>query len=103
MTSSLTQRSGSKVNWLLVDYEHWLCTARQVPSIVADEFRLILGEALQGMEDDGTGFLQGLKRTVFEPHLARKLGFLSLDRFHAPAGILAMSVVPSSQRRCALA
>jgi hypothetical protein len=42
------------------------------------------------MEDDVTGFLRGLKRTIFEPHLARKLGFLSLDRFHAPAGILAM-------------
>ena len=31
-----------------------------------------------------------MKRTVFEPHLARKLDFLSLDRFHVPAGILAM-------------
>ena len=78
---STKKRSGSKVSLLLTDYEHWLGTARQVPWIVADEFRLILGEALDGMTDDVTGFLHGLKRTVFEPHLARKLDFLSLDRF----------------------
>ena len=42
------------------------------------------------MKDEVTGFLHGLRRAVFEPHLARKLDFLSLDRFHAPAGILAM-------------
>ena len=62
---------GSKIRLLLVDYERWLCTARQVPPIVADEFRVILSEALGGMKDDVTGFLHGLKRTVFEPHLAR--------------------------------
>ena len=87
---STKKRIGLKVYWLLVDYEHWLCTARQVPAIVADEFRVILAETLQGVKDDLTGFLQGLKRTVFEPHLAHKLGLMSLDRFHVPAGILAM-------------
>ena len=87
---STEKRVDSKIHFLLADYEHWLCTARQVPPIVADEFRVILGGALHGMKDDITGFLHGLKRTVFEPHLARKLDFLSLDRFHVPAGILAM-------------
>ena len=87
---SSKKRIGSKISLLLTDYEHWFATARQVPWIVADEFRWIPGEALDGMKDDLTGFLHGLKPTVFEPHLARKLAFLSLDRFHVPAGILAM-------------
>jgi hypothetical protein len=84
------KRIGSKIILLLVDYEHWLCTARQVPPIVADEFRMILGELLYARNEDVTEFLHGLKRTVFEPRLARKLDFMSLDRFHVPAGILAM-------------
>lgn len=87
---STKKRVSVKVNWLLVDYEHWLCTARHFPAIVADEFRVILGEILHGMNDDVTEFLRGLKRTAFEPRLACKLDFMSLDRFHVPAGILAM-------------
>ena len=47
---STKKRIGIKLNLLLVDYEHWLCTARHVPAIVADEFRLILWEALHGMK-----------------------------------------------------
>jgi len=69
--------------------EHWLCTARHVPAIVADEFRVILAEILYRMNEDVTEFLRGLKRTAFEPRLARKLDFMSLDRFHVPAAILA--------------
>ncbi len=84
------KRAGIKVNWLLVDYEHWLCAARHVPPLVADEFRVLLAEILYAMNEDVTDFLRGLKRTVFEPRLARKLDFLSLDRFHVPAGIIAM-------------
>ncbi len=87
---STKKRVHIKVNLLLVDYDRWLCTARQVPPIVADEFRVILGELLYGMNEDVTEFLHGLKRTVFEPRLARKLDFMSLDHFHVPAGILAM-------------
>jgi hypothetical protein len=84
------KRIARKINLLLVDYQHWLVTARQVPPIVADEFRIILTEIVHGMTGDLTGFLRGLKRTVFEPRLARKLDFMSLDRFHASAGVLAM-------------
>lgn len=87
---STKNRVGLKINLLLADYERWLSTARHVPWLVADEFRVILGDALDRMTDDLTAFLHGLERTVFEPHLVHKLNFLSLDRFHVPAGILAM-------------
>ena len=57
---------------------------------MADELRRLVITAIDGIDCPFNGLLAGLGRRDFEPYLARKLGFMSLDRIHAPATIVAM-------------
>lgn len=79
-----------KIYLLCADYQHWLCAERGFEPIVADELRRLLVAALNGIDCPFNRMLMGLTRRDFEPYLARKLGFMSLDRIHAPATIVAM-------------
>lgn len=73
-----------------VDYQRWLCKTRDFVPIVADEFRRLVGEAIDGLDCPYASLLAGLPRRKFDRYLAGKLDFMSLDRMHAPATIIAM-------------
>jgi len=82
--------AGRRVYLLAVDFMRWLCESRGFEPLVADELRRILVSTVDDMECRPTALFRGLRRNEFEPALARKLGFMSLNRAHAPAGIVAM-------------
>jgi hypothetical protein len=75
---------------LTADFLRWLDVSRGFDPLVADELRRILIRTIDDMECKPTVLFRGLRRADFEPALARKLGFMSLDRLHAPAVIIAM-------------
>jgi len=79
-----------KVYLLFVDFLRWLCTSRGLVPMVADELRRILIRLVNDMDCKPDALLRGLRRPDFEPVLARRLSFMSLDRAHAPAGVIAM-------------
>jgi hypothetical protein len=81
---------GHKVYVLLVDFRRWLSQTRGVPAIASDEIRRRIIMCIDGMECPLNAFLDGLKRSEFEPFLARQLGFMSLNHVHAPATALGM-------------
>ncbi len=85
---------GKKAGWrmylLLVDYMRWLCESRGLAPIVADELRRILTEAVFHMEAKPKDLLGGLRRSVFEPVIARSFDFMSLNQVHAPATVIGM-------------
>jgi hypothetical protein len=84
------KKVGRRAYLLLADFSRWLCHSRDIPAIVADEFRRILVTCIDQMDCPVNSFMKGLKRAEFEPFLVRKLGFMSLDRFHAPATVIGM-------------
>jgi len=73
-----------------VDYERWLCNERDFEPIVANELRHLVITAIDGIECPFDVLLVGLTRRHFEPYLAGKFDFMSLNRIQAPATIVAM-------------
>jgi len=84
------RETGRRVYLLTADFQRWLGVSRGFDPVVADELRRILLRTIDGMECKPTALLSGLRRTDFEPAVARKLDFMSLDRAHAPAAVVAM-------------
>ncbi len=82
--------AGREFHALLYDYMRWLCRQRGFHPIVADELRRVLADTINHMENKPTALLRGLRQRDFEPALTQKLGFLSLETFHAPAAVVAM-------------
>ncbi len=83
-------QTNRRVYLLTVDFMRWLCMSRGFEPVVADELRRILVSLINGMEGKPNALLQGLRRKDFEPAVAKKLDFMSLDTADAPAGIIAM-------------
>ena len=79
-----------RIYLLGADFMRWLCLSRGFEPLVADELRRILMSTIDNMECTPAALFRGLRRNEFEPALARKLGLMSLDVAHAPAGIVAM-------------
>jgi hypothetical protein len=75
---------------LLADFQRWLRQTQGLQFIVADELRRILLVAIRQMRQYPKDLLRGLRRNVFEPAVASRLGFFSLDQVQAPALVLAM-------------
>jgi hypothetical protein len=84
------QETNRRIYLLTADFLRWLGESRGFDPLVADELRCILIRTIDDMECKPTGLFRGLRRADFEPAVARKLGFMSLDRLHAPAVIIAM-------------
>ena len=84
------KNAGREIYVLLYDYMRWLCEKRDFQPIVADELRRILADTVNNLKCEPNALLRGLKRADFEPALVRKLDFMSLTPFHAPAAIVAM-------------
>jgi hypothetical protein len=84
------RRRGRRFYLLGADFLRWLCESRGIEPLVADELRLILLDIIDCMECSPTTLLLRLRRQDLEPALAAKVGFMSLDRAHAPAGIVAI-------------
>lgn len=81
---------GQRIYLLLVDFRRWLTRTRGIPAVASDEFRRFLVACLGGMDSPANAFLDGLNRSEFEPFLAGKLGFMSLNHVQAPATALGM-------------
>lgn len=79
-----------RIHLLTVDCMRWLCANCGFQPMVADELRTILISTLYRTECKPTVILRGLRRLDLEPAIAGKLDFLSLDRHHAPAAIIAI-------------
>jgi hypothetical protein len=75
---------------LLFDYVRWLTQIRGFQPVVADELRCILAHRIVRMKGSPSDLFRGLRTKNFEPALAEKLQFLSLEPFHAPAAVVAM-------------
>ena len=85
--------AGREVNCLLHEFMGWLCRNRGYQPIVADELRRVLVQTINQMECEPNALLRGLKRSNFDAALAKKLDFMSLTPFHAPAAIAAMRLL----------
>tara|TARA_R110002073_G_scaffold15425_2_gene60831 strand:- start:555 stop:1826 length:1272 start_codon:yes stop_codon:yes gene_type:complete len=82
----------TRVNCYLLCFEfsHWLIAQRDIPPVAADELR---GFVLQTLSGDGISmrsYLDGISKTALEKQLVSELGFMSLDRFKAPATLIAV-------------
>jgi len=84
------QDTNRRIYLLTADFLRWLSVSRGFDPLVADELRRILVRTIYDMECKPTVMLRGLRRADFEPVVARKLDFMSLDRLHAPAVIVAV-------------
>jgi hypothetical protein len=79
-----------KIYLLGVDYQRWLCEERRFAPIVADELRHLVIDAANGINCPFRVLLTGLPHQAFDQYLAKSLGFMSLDRIHAPASVIAV-------------
>ena len=87
-----TKKTAYRNIYLLgVDFQRYLATECDVPPIAADELRSLVMEWINRVAQPFGGLLKGLVRREFEPLVAKKLDFMSLDRIHAPATIVAAS------------
>lgn len=84
------QETNRRIYLLTADFLRWLGESRGFDPLVADELRRILVRTIGDMECKPTGLFRGLRRADFEPAVVRKLDFMSLDRLHAPAVVIAM-------------
>lgn len=75
---------------LSFDFSHWLTSEKAIAPIAADELRVLV---LNTLSRDGLtmrNYLDGVLQALLDQHLAGLLGFMSLDRFKAPATLIAV-------------
>jgi hypothetical protein len=79
-----------RIYLLTVDWMRWLGESRGFHPLVADELRRILARTIDRMECKPSLLFRDLHRLDLEPAIVSYLHFLSLDRIHAPAALVAM-------------
>lgn len=84
------RQAWNRIYLLTVDWMRWLSASRGFPPLVADEMRRILVRTMNRMECKPSLLFGDLRRLDIEPAIADYLGFMSLDRVHAPAALVAL-------------
>lgn len=84
------QRSAENRYLLGFEFAHWLTSQRGIPAIAADELRGLLLETFSSDGITMRSYFDVLSQTALDKHLAGMLGFMSLDRFKAPATLIAV-------------
>jgi hypothetical protein len=84
------KKASQNMYLVLTDFMRWLCESQGFVPLVADELRCILFSTVSEMDGQPNDVLRGLRRSVFEPAVAKKFSFMSLDSFHGPAAVVAM-------------
>lgn len=86
-----TNRQSREHRYLLsFEFSHWLTFHRDIAPIAADELRGLVMETLSDKGLTMRSYFDGLSKTTLDKHLAGLLGFMSLDRFKAPATLIAV-------------
>ncbi len=86
-----TKALAQKNRYLLgFEFAHWLSSERGIPPIAADELRGLLMDTFSSKDITMKSYYGGLSQSAFDKHLARMLGFMSLDPFKAPATLIAV-------------
>lgn len=95
---------------LIADYQRWLERSRGVNWTAADEFRNLLVTVVNRIECTPAEFLMGITQRDLEPLLVGRLSFMSLEKFHAPAMVIAIGhfydfleergIIDDQARRC---
>jgi hypothetical protein len=82
----------SQLKRYLLGYEFvgWVHRTHNISLSAADELRGLIGEAMGRDELSMRDFLDGVPQQSLDKHLASRLGFMSLDRFKAPAMLIAV-------------
>ena len=82
--------TGRRLYLLGADFMRWMCEERQFKPVVADELRILVNNAIDGLDRNFRGIAFGMSRREFESFLGSLVGFMSLKRVQAPATIIAM-------------
>ena len=82
----------SRENCYLLSFEfsRWLTTQQNIAPIAADELRGLVLDTLSHDEITMRSYLDGISQSALDSHLTDLLGFMALDRFKAPATLIAV-------------
>ncbi len=82
------QKSMQNRYLLSFEFAAWLTLQRSIPPVAADELRGLILESLSSEGLTMRNYFDGVPQSTLDRHLASRLGFLSLDRFKAPATLI---------------
>jgi DNA-binding transcriptional ArsR family regulator len=86
-----TDQKSMRNRYLLsFEFAAWLTRQRPIDSVAADELRGLILESLSREGLTMRNYFDGIPQSALDRHLASLLGFMSLDRFKAPATLIAV-------------
>jgi hypothetical protein len=86
-----TDQKSMRNRYLLsFEFAAWLTLQRPIDSVAADELRGLILESLSREALTMRNYFDGIPQSALDRHLASLLGFMSLDRFKAPATLIAV-------------
>lgn len=86
-----TNRKSQRKRYLLgYEFVGWLHRTHGMSLSAADELRGLIAESMGGDQLSMRDYLDGVPQSKLDEQLASRLGFLALDRFQAPAMLIAV-------------